>query len=88
MVWCWLFCCRMWEGHTTDILALEGLSPVMELAVESWMAKLFGGSTLKPAAPLAILVASQLETDEAVVCVGAHEMFMDKDLDIAYLCCE
>ncbi len=88
MVWCWIFYFRMWEGCTTDVLDLEGLSPVTESAVESWTVKLFWGRTLKPVAPLVALVAAQLETDEAVVWTGAHEMFMDEDLDIAHLCCE
>ena len=72
----------------TDVLDLEGLSLVTESVVESWMAKLFGGRTLKPAAPLAALVAAQLEMDEVVVQAGAYEMFMDEDPDIAHLCCE
>ncbi len=69
-MWCWMFYSRMWEGCTTDVLDLEGLSPVMEPAVESWMAKLFGGGTLKPTALLAVLVTTQLETDEVVVQQG------------------
>ena len=88
MVWCWILYFRIWEGCMTDVLDLEGLSLVTELAVELWMVKLFGGRTLKPAALLVALVAAQLETDEAVVQAGAHEMFMDEDPDTAHLYCE
>ncbi len=79
---------RMWDGHVTDVLDLEELNPVMEAVVESWMAKLFGGGALKLAAPLVAIIAAQLETDEAVVRAGAHEMLTDEDPDIAHLYCK
>ena len=44
--------------------------PVNENDLIAWAMKLFGGTSLQPAATLASILADYLETDKSVLCEG------------------
>ncbi len=87
LVWCISFyVCSMWEGRITNVLDFEHCTPVKADNAVWWAADAFGHAVLGDPAPLASLVTEYLDSAEAVVRVGVHEMLMDNDPEITLVC--
>ncbi len=72
----------MWAGHTVETLDLNVVGPVTEEWAVIWATSLFGGAVLQPAKLLISVLSDFLETEEAMIHEGTHEIFIDKDAQI------
>ena len=86
-VWCLALClCRMWDGCTTDCLHFSDVQPVPGMDTKVWVSQHFGHGLIQQPQGLMNILCSFVDTDEAVVQAGAHELLTDDDLVIARMC--